>query len=109
MPTSVFLITDGEVWNVDQIVELIHENEEKKRDDLRLFSLGIGDSVSHNLVESVARSGKGYAQFVTNDERMDKKVAGMLKNALNHQSRIMKLFGLMIMISWNQPKRKNYQ
>ncbi|PKY51967.1 hypothetical protein RhiirA4_495343 [Rhizophagus irregularis] len=44
---------------------------------------GIGDSVSHNLVESIARAGKGYAQFVTNDERMDKKVIGMLKNALN--------------------------
>src|SRR6266480_531374 len=82
MPTSVFLITDGAVWNVDQIVELVREHEERKKDDLRLFSLGIGDSVSHNLVESVARSGKGYAQFVTNNERMDKKVIGMLKNAL---------------------------
>ncbi|RGB40839.1 von Willebrand factor type A domain-containing protein [Rhizophagus diaphanus] len=82
VPTSVFLLTDGEVWNVDQIVRLVSQNEEKKKDDLRLFSLGIGDSVSHNLVESVARAGKGYAQFVTNDERMDKKVIGMLKNAL---------------------------
>ncbi|RGB40837.1 von Willebrand factor type A domain-containing protein [Rhizophagus diaphanus] len=82
MPTSVFFLTDGGVWNVDQIVELVRENEEKKKDDLRLFSLGIGDSVSHNLVESIARAGKGYSQFVTNDERIDKKVIGMLKNAL---------------------------
>src|ERR1051325_4481155 len=82
MPTSVFLITDGEVWNVDQTTELVRENEEKKKDDLRLFSLGIGDSVSHNLVESGAGAGKGYAQFVTNNERMDKKVIGMLKNAI---------------------------
>ncbi|RIA99410.1 von Willebrand factor type A domain-containing protein [Glomus cerebriforme] len=82
MPTSIFLITDGEVWNVDQVVELVRKNEERKKGDLRLFSLGIGDAVSHHLVESVARTGKGYAQFVTNDERMDKKVIGMLKNAL---------------------------
>ncbi|GBB90906.1 hypothetical protein RclHR1_00180044 [Rhizophagus clarus] len=82
MPTSVFFITDGGVWNVDQIVELVRENEEKKKDDLRFFSLGIGDSVSYNLVESVARAGKGYAQFVTNNERIDKKIIGMLKNAL---------------------------
>ncbi|GBB97529.1 hypothetical protein RclHR1_00300008 [Rhizophagus clarus] len=82
MPTTVFLITDGEVWNVDQIVELVRINEERKNGDLRLFSLGIGDAVSHHLVESVARTGKGYAQFVTNNERMDKKVIGMLKNAL---------------------------
>jgi len=82
MPTTVFLITDGEVWNVDQVVELVRQNEERKNGDLRLFSLGIGDAVSHHLVESVSRTGKGYAQFVTNSERMDKKVIGMLKNAL---------------------------
>ncbi|CAG8476693.1 11290_t:CDS:10 [Funneliformis mosseae] len=82
MPTSVFLITDGEVYNVDEVVELIREKEEKKKDDLRIFSLGIGDSVSHDLVESVARVGRGYSQFVTTNERMDKKVIGMLKNSL---------------------------
>jgi len=82
MPTSVFLITDGEVYNVDEVVELIREKEEKKKDDLRIFSLGIGDAVSHDLVESVARVGRGYSQFVTTNERMDKKVIGMLKNSL---------------------------
>ncbi|CAG8690386.1 43934_t:CDS:2 [Gigaspora margarita] len=82
MPTSVFLLTDGQVNNVDQIVELIKSCEEKKKDDARFFSIGIGDSVSHNLVESVSRAGKGYAQFVTNNERMDKKILGMLKNAI---------------------------
>ncbi|CAG8778543.1 14007_t:CDS:2, partial [Rhizophagus irregularis] len=34
MPTSIFLITDGEVWNVDQIVELVSKHEEEKNDDL---------------------------------------------------------------------------
>ncbi|CAJ0910507.1 4804_t:CDS:2, partial [Entrophospora sp. SA101] len=32
--------------------------------------------------ESVARAGNGYAEFVTNKERMDKKILGMLKNAV---------------------------
>ncbi|RIB09289.1 hypothetical protein C2G38_2108988, partial [Gigaspora rosea] len=82
MPSSVFLLTDGKVNNVDQIVELIKSCEEKKKDDVRFFSIGIGNSVSHNLVESVSRAGKGYAQFVTNNERMDKKILGMLKNAI---------------------------
>ena len=31
MTTSVFLITDGGVWNVDQVVELVRENEEKRK------------------------------------------------------------------------------
>ncbi|KAF0469430.1 vWA-like protein [Gigaspora margarita] len=82
MPTSIFLLTDGQVYNVDQIVELIKSSEEKKKDNLRLFSIGIGDSVSYHLVESVFRAGKGYTQFVTNNERMDKKILGMLKNAI---------------------------
>ena len=43
------------VRNVDQVIELVRENEDKMKDDLRLFSLGIGDSVSHNLVESVVK------------------------------------------------------
>ncbi|CAG8712748.1 4371_t:CDS:2, partial [Dentiscutata heterogama] len=64
MPTAVFLLTDGSVWNVDQIAELIRSKVEENK-DLRLFSLGIGSNVSHNLVETVARAGKGYAQFVT--------------------------------------------
>ncbi|RHZ62223.1 hypothetical protein Glove_341g18 [Diversispora epigaea] len=81
-PTAAFVLTDGQVYNVDQIVELISDSLSKRNDKLRLFSLGIGDSVSHNLVESISRAGKGYAQFVTTQERMDKKIIGMLKNAV---------------------------
>ncbi|CAJ0753941.1 18835_t:CDS:2 [Entrophospora sp. SA101] len=82
MTTTLFLLTDGKVWGVDKIIELINQNVEDKNNDLRIFTLGIGDNVSHNLVESVARSGNGYAEFVTNKERMDKKILGMLKNAV---------------------------
>ncbi|CAG8565860.1 16149_t:CDS:2 [Acaulospora morrowiae] len=82
MQTSVFLLTDGEVWNVETLVELIRTNVEQKKDNLRLFSIGIGNSISHNLVESVARAGKGYAQYVTISERMDKKIIGMIKNTI---------------------------
>ncbi|CAG8604676.1 10455_t:CDS:2, partial [Diversispora eburnea] len=81
-PTAIFVLTDGQVYNVDQIVNLISDSLSKRNDLLRLFSLGIGNSVSHNLLESISRAGKGYAQFVTTQERMDKKIIGMLKNAV---------------------------
>ncbi|RHZ83023.1 hypothetical protein Glove_100g22 [Diversispora epigaea] len=81
-PTAIFVITDGQVYNVDQIVKLISDSLSKRNNQLRLFSLGIGNSVSHNLVESISRAGNGYAQFVTTQERMDKKIIGMLKNAV---------------------------
>ncbi|CAG8550347.1 46342_t:CDS:2 [Gigaspora margarita] len=82
MPTAVFLLTDGSVWNVDQIAELIR-SKVKESKDLRLFSLGIGSNVSHNLVEAAARAGKGYAQFVTDcNDGFEKKIIGFLKNSL---------------------------
>ncbi|CAG8680946.1 6294_t:CDS:2, partial [Ambispora gerdemannii] len=84
MPTSVFLLTDGEVWNVDEIVQLIQKTANDPKKTFRLFSLGIGSSVSHHLIESIARAGKGYSQFVTDEERMDKKVVGMVKNAIKN-------------------------
>ncbi|CAG8684375.1 11519_t:CDS:2, partial [Ambispora gerdemannii] len=84
MPTSVFLLTDGEVWDVDEIVQLIQKTANNPKKSFRLFSLGIGSSVSHHLIESIARAGKGYSQFVTDEERMDKKVVGMVKNAIKN-------------------------
>src|SRR6266542_4407714 len=44
MTTTLFLLTDGEVWRVDEIVELINQNVEKKKkknndkNDLRIFT-----------------------------------------------------------------------
>ncbi|CAG8664095.1 18057_t:CDS:2, partial [Racocetra fulgida] len=83
MPTAVILLTDGSVWNVDQIAELVRSKVEESN-DLRLFSLGIGRNVAHNLVEAVARAGKGYAQFVTdcNNDGFEKKIIGFLKNSI---------------------------
>nr|CAG8554378.1 5925_t:CDS:2 [Entrophospora candida] len=51
---------------------------------LRIFTLGINDSVSHDLVESVARTGNGYAQFVTNNERMDKEISWVFTHPTNY-------------------------
>ncbi|CAJ0648549.1 11303_t:CDS:10 [Entrophospora sp. SA101] len=55
------------------VVSYVEDNNHNN--GLRIFTLGINDSVSHDLVESVARTGNGYAQFVTNNERMDKEIS----------------------------------
>lgn len=85
VPSQLFLLTDGEVWDVDTLCATIREavdEGERSNAFVRVFSLGIGDAVSHDLVESVARAGGGYAQLVLEDERMEKKVLNMLKAAL---------------------------
>lgn len=85
VPTQIFLLTDGQVWDVDDIAQSIREavrEGEKSNAFVRVFSLGVGNDVSHNLIEAVARAGHGYAQVVVEGERMEKKVIQLLKSAL---------------------------
>jgi len=43
---QVFVLTDGQVRNTEDVIELVRKNNIKSR----VFCLGIGDSVSHHLV-----------------------------------------------------------
>jgi hypothetical protein len=75
---QVFVVTDGQVWNDSEIFGLI-----KKQRRCRLFCLGVGNGVSHHLVEGMARAGRGTAKFVNGDsEELRSKVLGQLKQAL---------------------------
>ena len=80
MPLEVMVITDGEIWNQQAMFEFI--NKTTAKDDARFFSLGIGAGASSSLVEGIARAGNGFAQFVAENEKMDKRVVRMLKGAL---------------------------
>ncbi|KAJ1568130.1 hypothetical protein HK096_007478 [Nowakowskiella sp. JEL0078] len=83
LPTQIFLLTDGMVSNIDDIVSDVQINKTKSKENfVRVFTLGIGNGVSRNLVESVARAGEGYSQYVVAGERMERKVLRMLKNAI---------------------------
>lgn len=48
----------------------------------RFFTPGIGDMVSHSLLEGAARAGKGFYQSVLESEELDRKSVGILKGAL---------------------------
>ena len=66
-PASVFVLTDGEAWDLDGIINLVTENvEAAKRQDslLRAFVLGVGNQVSTAMCEGIARAGKGSTVFV---------------------------------------------
>ncbi|CAG8717869.1 8472_t:CDS:1, partial [Scutellospora calospora] len=57
MPTSIFLFSDFETSdaNVDRIVKLIKDYKEKKN-NFRIFSIGMNDSISHHFIESTVRA-----------------------------------------------------
>ncbi|KAF0562113.1 von willebrand domain-containing protein [Gigaspora margarita] len=57
--------------------------EWKKKKDLRIFSIGINIAVSHHFIDSIVRAGKGYAEYVSNSELMNRKAVLMLRNSLN--------------------------
>jgi Ca-activated chloride channel family protein len=55
----VCFMTDGEVGNDMEIIA-----EVKKHPKARVFSFGIGDSVNRFLLDSIAREGRGDAEYV---------------------------------------------
>ncbi|KAL2266667.1 hypothetical protein VTJ83DRAFT_6019 [Remersonia thermophila] len=82
MDLELFLLTDGEIWDQNRLFELIRDNVAKARGKIRVFTLGIGNDVSHALIEGVANAGNGFAQTVGDAENMNSKVVRMLKASL---------------------------
>ena len=81
MPRQVLLFTDGEVKNTRSVVDLVRR--EASKSGVRCFAFGIGNDVSHALVDGVASSSGGTAEYIHSGERMDTKVARQLERAMD--------------------------
>ncbi|MDP2434500.1 MAG: VWA domain-containing protein [archaeon] len=64
---QLFVLTDGEVSNTEAVIELCRTNAR----NTRVFSVGIGEEVSHHLVEGMARASSGTAVFIQGRELTD--------------------------------------
>jgi len=82
MPLDVFLVTDGQIWNSAELFNYLNDEIQVKKAPVRIFTLGIGNDVSHSLIEGVARAGNGFSQAVGNNEKFENKVVRMLKAGL---------------------------
>lgn len=82
MELEVMLLTDGDVWQHDWIFAYLNEQIHENREQIRIFTLGVGLNASSALVEGVARAGNGFSQAVGDNEKLDNKVVRMLKAAL---------------------------
>jgi hypothetical protein len=77
LSTELMLLTDGDIWAQQQMFDYI--SEETKSGDVRVFPIGIGSGVSSALIEGVARAGRGFAQMVTDYEKLDSKIIRMVR------------------------------
>lgn len=62
---DVIVLTDGQVWRPEKTIDFVKQIRRTSESMVRYFCLGIGESVSHQLVEGIAKAGGGYAEVIT--------------------------------------------
>ena len=75
---NIFILTDGQVHDRDEIVNLITANSDK----FRIHSLGIGLSFDRIFIERSGKLGKGSSFFVENIEKISSSVIDALIESL---------------------------
>ena len=75
---SLFLLTDGQVENSDNVVNLIRKNIK----DFRVHSIGIGTGVSIKFIRAVGKTGKGSSHLANNLDILPSLVIKALNQAL---------------------------
>ncbi|KAJ6476299.1 von Willebrand factor type A domain-containing protein [Mycena sanguinolenta] len=81
-PTSVFVLTDGEAWDLDAVLSEVRAAVTVAPRDapLRVSVLGIGNAVSTAMCEGIARAGHGACMLVGEQETtFTGKIARLLK------------------------------
>lgn len=76
---QIFIITDGEVDNVESVIELSSSHFS----DNRCFTTDIGRGCDAGLIEEIARSSGGLSDFVQEGDSISDKVIPYLKSSLN--------------------------
>ncbi|KAH6693333.1 von Willebrand factor type A domain-containing protein [Leptodontidium sp. MPI-SDFR-AT-0119] len=82
LPLEIILLTDGDIQDQARLFDYVNKQVDESKGKIRIFPLGIGNGVSHALIEGLARAGNGFSQAVQNGERLDNCVVRMLRGAL---------------------------
>jgi hypothetical protein len=61
---NIVILTDGQVWGPDETITFVQQTRRETERNVRFFALGIGNTVSHELVEGIAKAGGGYAEVI---------------------------------------------
>ncbi|CAF3644851.1 unnamed protein product [Rotaria sp. Silwood1] len=75
---QIFILTDGEVSNTNEVIELCYSMSSTTR----IFTFGLGHSPSRSLVKGLARATNGHFVFIPPEEKVDTYVGSQLRRAL---------------------------
>jgi hypothetical protein len=107
-PTSVFVLTDGQAWDLEGVFAEVKGAVAAvpAQAYLRVFVLGIGNSASTAMCEGIARVGNGSCMMVGDQETsFTGKIARMLKAARAPLiSNISVDWGVVAAVAEDQPK-----
>ena len=76
---TIFLITDGAVNNAEAVFVEIAKNSENNR----VYTLGIGNGCSTELIQTAAIAGKGKFEFASEKDDLVEKVIYLLNHSLS--------------------------
>lgn len=82
--TQLILLTDGEIWQAEKTIDFVRTTTSEADGQVRFFGLGIGNRVSHQLIQGIGFFGGGFGEAVSVDAhgRWKEAVVNMLKGAV---------------------------
>ena len=78
LPKNIFILTDGEVDNKEQVIEIIGQNNDK----FKIYSIGIGNYFDKDLIKTTGTMGKGGYNFCKNLNALNSSVITLLKSSV---------------------------
>jgi len=78
-PRFVFLLTDGDVSNTQQVLLLVSHNSNRAK----VFTIGVGSGCSPELVTKAAHYGRGKHEFVADEKDIYERVINLLNASLS--------------------------
>ena len=98
LPTDVLIITDGEVWDIENIIALARTSGH------RVYTIGVGSAPAESLLRELAKDTGGTCEFVTPNEDMRGAVDRMI-------TRMRSAHEVRFAIQWNaiEDKHKDHE
>ena len=75
LPGNIFILTNGNVNNQKEVLNLIEANNSK----FRIYSFGIGNYFDHNFIKNAAIVGKGNYNFCINNDKLSSAIASNIE------------------------------